>query len=117
MQDLTVGSASVLNMSTGADTPAWINPNNVDFKVAYADDFKGAKPLPEGDIINVSKEVAEDFTGKGFGKVYTDEDRKADAAKATDSKEAEATNTVVEEVPVKEAGKAAKATDSKEAKK
>lgn len=117
MQDLTVGSASVLNISTGADTPAWINPNNVDFKVSYADDFKGAKPLPEGDIINVSKEVAEDFTGKGFGKIYTDEDRKADAAKATDSKEAEDADNKVDEAPAKETGKAAKATDSKEAKK
>lgn len=77
MQDLTIGSAAVQNFSRGADVPAWVNPNNVDFKVAYADNFKGEKPLPEGSIINVSKEVAEDFAGKGFGSVYTPEEAPA----------------------------------------
>lgn len=48
--------------------PYFKNPNDVEFEVKYADDYKGVKRMPEGKVI-ISKESAEQFTKAGIGKV------------------------------------------------
>lgn len=93
MDEMQIGSASVVNISTTSSAAAWVNPNNVDFKVEFSASLKEKPSLTEGEIINVSKEAAADFAAKGFGRVYTDEDRKADDAKKEAAEAAESTGT------------------------
>lgn len=44
------------------------HPNDVVFEVKYAKDYKGTKAMPEGETV-VSRELAEQFTQLGIGKV------------------------------------------------
>lgn len=44
------------------------NSNDVDFEVKYPEGFAGNKPMPEG-VTVVSREVAELFEQKGYGRI------------------------------------------------
>lgn len=73
-------NVTVQQMSTGENIP-YVNPNDVQFKVAYKEGFKGPKYMPEGETVTISKESAEDFTKRGMGAVISAEaDKKAPAA-------------------------------------
>jgi hypothetical protein len=45
------------------------NPNDVNFKVSYPKEYKGAKEMAEGSIQVVSKETAEHFVNLKIGKI------------------------------------------------
>ena len=64
---LDIGNVTVENFSVG-EAPKITNPNNVYFRVKYPKEWKGAKLMPE-DVIEVSKESAEQFTSIGIGKI------------------------------------------------
>lgn len=67
----TVGTVTVAQISTPG-APGFKNPNDVQFKVEYAKDFKGEKTLPEGETITASKESAEHFASLGMGSIVTE---------------------------------------------
>ena len=75
--------------------PGFKNPNDVNFKVAYAADFKGEKTLPEGETIVASKESAEHFASLGMGSIVTE---KTPAAEIS-SPGAPGAETVTEQTP------------------
>lgn len=75
--------------------PGFKNPNDVKFKVAYAEDFKGEKTLPEGETIVASKESAEHFASLGMGSIVTDETPAAEIS----SPGAPAAETVTDQTP------------------
>lgn len=69
----SITSAVTVTAMTTDNSKPYKNPNDVSFKVNYSEDYKGRKNWPVGEVLTVSKEVAEDFTKRGIGSVVTDE--------------------------------------------
>lgn len=69
---MNVGTATVQDISR-TESPATSHPNDVKFKVAYPENYQGAKHMKEGTIHTVSKESAEQFTKAGIGSIVTGE--------------------------------------------
>jgi len=83
--------------------PQYKNPGDVSFTVNYAEGYSGAKSWPNGKELTVSKEVAEDFTGRGIGHVTPEE-----KAEGTQPEELTVSKEVAED------DKASEANDGKE---
>lgn len=67
---IAVGVATVTAISVQSNVPSNpVHPNTVRFEVKYAEDYKGEKHMPDGAIIDISKESAEQFESLGIGKL------------------------------------------------
>lgn len=67
-ETLTVGTASVTFISDSGKSNPIPNGDSVKFTVSYSKDFKGKRYWNNGDVIEISRESAEQFKKLGIGK-------------------------------------------------